>query len=140
MLGNFISKMFVIPKQAFAGEIVDNRLNPLHLAIATTGYRIQSRILQIPDRFGFFSSGPPRLQVQQGLLFIVGACKASFDTVFLALVVLLCYVNGLPNYRRIAAVFSVMVISQVVMIYALGCWNPRRAPGYVWEDWKLQKD
>ena len=54
MLGKLISNILAIPKEAFAGEIVDNQLNSLHLAVATTGYRIQSRTLQIPDRFGFF--------------------------------------------------------------------------------------
>ena len=70
MSGKFIGNILTILKEAFAGEIVNNQLNSLRLAIATTGYRIQSCTLQIPDRFGFFSPGPPRLQVFEGLSFI----------------------------------------------------------------------
>ncbi|KAL8948227.1 MAG: hypothetical protein Q9222_005563, partial [Ikaeria aurantiellina] len=40
-------------------------LNTAVLAIANTGYRIQSHILRIPDRMGFFAPGPPRLQVYE---------------------------------------------------------------------------
>ncbi|RYP80877.1 hypothetical protein DL769_002255 [Monosporascus sp. CRB-8-3] len=45
-------------------------LNPYHIAIATGGYRIQSRVLNIPDRWDFFSPDPPRLQVHQGASFL----------------------------------------------------------------------
>jgi hypothetical protein len=40
-----------------------------YLAIAGSGYRTQSQSLHIPDRFGFFSSAPPRLQVEEGAFF-----------------------------------------------------------------------
>ncbi|CAG9937308.1 unnamed protein product [Clonostachys rosea f. rosea IK726] len=30
------------------------------------GYDIQSRVLGIPDKYGFFSQGPPRLQEVEG--------------------------------------------------------------------------
>lgn len=36
-----------------------NGQNPVHLALTNRAYRIQSRILQIPDLCGFFSSSPP---------------------------------------------------------------------------------
>ncbi|RYP65286.1 hypothetical protein DL770_009032 [Monosporascus sp. CRB-9-2] len=50
-------------KALLSPQIIDNRLNPYYLAVATRAYWIQSHILRIPDRFGFFSPGPPRLQV-----------------------------------------------------------------------------
>ena len=37
------------------------------------GYLIQSYILNIPDRFGFFSPGPPHLQACQGVEFTTTA-------------------------------------------------------------------
>jgi len=43
--------------------IAFNIPNSVHLAVATIGYWIQSQQLKIPDRYGFFSLGPPRLQV-----------------------------------------------------------------------------
>lgn len=33
------------------------------------GYDIQSRVLWIPDRYGFFSQGPPRVQELEEILF-----------------------------------------------------------------------
>jgi len=44
----------------FAGQAND----PVFLATATHSYRLQSQ-LHIPNRFGFFSSGPPHLQVYE---------------------------------------------------------------------------
>ncbi|KAK6954768.1 hypothetical protein Daesc_004737 [Daldinia eschscholtzii] len=45
--------------------IHNNTLNPVRLAVGARCYRIQSRLLRIPDRYGIFSPGPPRLQVYQ---------------------------------------------------------------------------
>ncbi|KAG5813479.1 hypothetical protein H9Q74_003060 [Fusarium xylarioides] len=39
-------------------------LNPGKLKMANRGYYIQSKILHIPDQFGFFSAGPPSLQAK----------------------------------------------------------------------------
>ncbi|EQB58403.1 hypothetical protein CGLO_01351 [Colletotrichum gloeosporioides Cg-14] len=58
--------------QIFGPEIgADYRLNTAHLAIATRGYYIQTEIFRIPERFGVFSPGPPRLQAHQGFLFVI---------------------------------------------------------------------
>ncbi|KAF5574865.1 hypothetical protein FPCIR_13400, partial [Fusarium pseudocircinatum] len=38
-------------------------LDPRKLKMANRGYYIQSKILHIPDRFGFFFAGPPWLQL-----------------------------------------------------------------------------
>lgn len=57
---------------SFAPEVSSNNtLNQTHLSIATKGYWFQSHILKIPDRYGFFSPGPPRLQVHQGVSFLI---------------------------------------------------------------------
>ncbi|KDN66254.1 hypothetical protein CSUB01_06769 [Colletotrichum sublineola] len=50
----------------FAPQVVNNQLNPVHLAIGIRCYQIQTEILGIPEQYGLFSSGPPRLQVLQG--------------------------------------------------------------------------
>jgi hypothetical protein len=50
-------------------QTINNRLNPVYLAIAASGYQIQSQLLHIPDRYSFFSSGPPRAQVEEGAAF-----------------------------------------------------------------------
>jgi len=79
MLHNLITNILSIAKKVFAGEIVDNRLNPVHVAIATTGFRIQSGTLHIPHRIDFFSFDSPRLQVHEAAFFIFlmfGFCVA----------------------------------------------------------------
>ncbi|KAF5585213.1 hypothetical protein FPANT_7603 [Fusarium pseudoanthophilum] len=44
-------------------------LDPWKLRMANRGYYIQSKILHVPDRFGFFSAGPPWLQVMDAECF-----------------------------------------------------------------------
>ena len=58
-------------------QVVDGRLNPVRLAVATRGYWIQSHVLHIPDRFGWFSPGPPRLQVHQATSLAFLACSVA---------------------------------------------------------------
>lgn len=43
-------------------EIINHYSNCIRLAVATSGYYIQSQLLHIPDRCGIFSTGHPRLQ------------------------------------------------------------------------------
>ena len=81
MLYNLISNILTTAKGVFAGKIVDNGLNPLHLAIATTGFRIQSCTLHIPNRIYFFSPGPPRLQGDEATPFIVLVCGSCLGIV-----------------------------------------------------------
>lgn len=140
MLHNLISNILTIAKGVFAGEIVDNRLNPVHLAIATTGFRIQSRTLHIPHRIGFFSPGPPRLQVHEAASFFVlmfGSCFAIVSGGFIIFLIRLC---GLPNSLKGGAVMLSMIIAQAVVIWVIVCCDRRRVPGYDWGDWKLRKD
>ena len=140
MLHNLISNILTIAKGVFAGEIVDSRLNPVHLAIATTGFRIQSRTLHIHHRFGFFSPGPPRLQVYEATSFIVlvfGSCFEIVSGGFVVFVIRLC---GLPNSLKAGAVMLSMIIAQAVIVWILVCCDRHRVPGYDWEDWKLRKD
>ena len=137
MFGKLISN---IPTEAFAGEIVDNRLNPLHLDIATTGYRIQSRTLQIPDRFGLFSPGPPRLQVHEGLFFIIIVGWICLHLTFNAFSVFLCRLFGLHTYQKLAAGWFMTMVPWLAIFWIVAIYDRRRAPGYEWGDWKLRQD
>jgi len=116
-------------------------LNPVHLAIATRGYWIQSQILCIPNRYGFFSPGPPRLQVYQAFLSIALLVMIVLDIFLGALVVLLIALK--PNNKPIWKFVVVMVAyvgSVVAAIWVLECYSKHRAPDYEWDDWKLRKD
>jgi hypothetical protein len=47
MLLDLMDTIITIGRASLAGEVKDNRLNPVHLGMATTGYRVQSS-LRIP--------------------------------------------------------------------------------------------
>ena len=140
MFVKLISNILAIPKGVFAGQIVNNQLNPLHLAVTTTGYRIQSRTLRIPDRFGFFSPGPPRLQVHEGLAFIIMVGWICLNLIFNAFLVFLCRLCGLSTCQKLGAAFPLMIVPGAVLFWIGAVYDRRRAPGYEWGDWKLRKD
>lgn len=140
MFGKLISNILAIYKEAFAGQIINNQLNPLHLAIGTTGYRIQSRILQIPDRFGLFSPGPPRQQVHEGLGFIIMVGWICLSLISNGFSVYLTRRYGFPTYQKLGAIFSVTTVPGAFLFWMIIINDRRRAPGYEWEDWKLRKD
>lgn len=140
MLHDLISNILAVTKGVFAGEIVNNRLNPIRLAIATTGYRIQSRTLHIPDRVGFFSSGPPRLQVHEATCFILVVCWVCFSIISSSLLVFMVRLAGKPNSGKLGAVLSSITIAEVAFFWFVACYDRRRAPGYDWGEWKLRKD
>lgn len=140
MPSNFISDTFETIKGAFAGQIVNNRLNPVHHSIATTGYRIQPTTLHIPDRYGFFSPGPARLQVWEAMSFIYVGFQCCIGIASDILIVFLARLFGLSNSLKAGAVIlSVSLVQSAVVWVSVYC-DRRRAPGYEWDDWKLRKD
>lgn len=134
---NLISNTLATIKGEFGPQVVNNDLNPIHLAVATRGYRIQSHKLYIPDRFGFFSPGPPRLHVYQGGTFIVLASLSSFFIVMTGFAILSAglILSGRP-YFVFAAAFSAYVAAWLGLIWVLACVG--RPPRH-WKDWKLRK-
>lgn len=140
MFGKLISNIFAILRQAFAGEIVDNQLNSLYLAIATSGYRIQSRALQIPDRLGLFSPGPARLQVHEGWSFLYMVGWTCMVMILDASLVYACRrPHGGPPCQLGGLSLRLMVPGAVIFWIA-SVYDRHRAPGYEWADWKLWKD
>jgi len=140
MLHNLISNILIVTKGSFPGEIVDNRLNPVHLAIATTGFRVQSGQLHIPHRIGFFSPGNPRLQVHEAASLIFLMFTSCFAIVSGGFVIFVIRLYGLPNSLKAGAVMLSMIIAQAIAIWVIVCCDRRRVPGYDWGDWKLRKD
>ena len=136
----FLSSILAILKQALAGQIVNNQLNPLHLNIATTGYRIQSQTLKTPDRFGFFSPGPPRLQVHEGLYFLIMLGWIGLNVIFNAFSVFVCRLAGLSTCQKLGAAYALTMIPGVVLFWIGAVCDRRRAPGYEWGEWKVRTD
>ena len=140
MFNKLFSNILAISKGVFAGQIVNNQLNPIHISLATNGYRIQSGTLQIPDRFGLFSSGPPRLQVHEAYFFLIMVGWIILNLVLNAFLVFVCRLNGLPAYRALGAEFSLLMVPGLFFYWIASVYDRHREPGYEWGDWKLRKD
>lgn len=112
---NFVRSAIAAMRACLAAEVIDNRLNPAQLAISSYGYWVQSQLLHIPDRTGFFSPGPPRLQVHEAaaLVFVVFSLGSTFQLQVLIVILL----QGKPFM-----------------------WGTRRVPGYEWDDWKMRTE
>lgn len=119
MVGKLISNILAISQGDWAGQIVNNPLNPLNLTIATTEYRIQSRTLQIPDRFGFFSPGPPRLQVHDGGMFIVIVGLICMNLICSAFLVFMCRLCEARNCQKAGAIFTLLIPFMVIVVWIL---------------------
>ena len=137
-----LDNILAVIREALAGDIVNNRLNPVRLAIATSGYDIQSRILHIPDRIGFFSPGPPRLQVFEAGDFIFTVLVSC--SVFVSTSATLCLIRysggNTAGFVKGGAGILLLTVMQALVMWLKVCCSPRRAPGYDWGDWKLRKD
>ncbi|KAH9230587.1 hypothetical protein CCHR01_07917 [Colletotrichum chrysophilum] len=116
-------------------EIIHGQLNPTYLAVAARGYHIQSSVLHIPDRYGWFTPGSPRLQCRQG-------AAMSFC---LFLVVLLTALYGYTLYtlkyvhkrqtELMEWMFGISLAFVVLAPWLAMHHDPRRAPNYEWKDW-----
>jgi len=69
MLRSLARNTYTLIKDFLGPSVIDGQLNPVRLALALRLYWVQSRIFRIPDRFGFTSAGPPRLQVDESFIF-----------------------------------------------------------------------
>ena len=139
---NLNSSILNVIEVSFSPEVTaSNTLNPVHLALATRGYWIQSHILYIPDRYGFFSPGPPRLQVYQGFLSVALLIMTVLTVFCGALVVFFLSLNAVhkPTWKIVVSIAAPLV-GTLAMIWVMECFQKHRSPDYDWGDWKLRKD
>lgn len=136
-----INRIHTFLKGVFRDEIIDNNtLNPVHLAIAARGYWIQSHILHISDGWGFFSPGPPRLQVAQGFRFALVVVFYSFAWLAVGIPgVLLFKCLGEPVTDAIVIMLLLTFLS-VGAIWGLRLISPQRSPNFHWDDWKTHEE
>lgn len=121
-----------------AGPVLSDppRLNPVHLSLANTAYRIQSQTLGIPDRFGIFSTGPPRLQVWEAHWAVFFAFIHLFLAVYVLCVLFMFWMMKVRNFGRIALmIIGTWVGSVVFFWYAIIARRDEMGPDYVWKDW-----
>lgn len=142
MSGNLTNSIFDFIITLFSDQVTaSNSLNPAHLAIATKGYWIQLSLLGIPDQYGFFSRGPPRLQVFQGFyltIICIWMICVICSGAFLAFIV-----SMNPNHEPIWKLILFMMtctIGILALIWVEQCLHDRRSPDYVWEDWKARQE
>ena len=140
MLFTLISNILTYSKAALAGEIVNNRLNPIHLSFAAVAYAIQSQTLHIPDQYGFFSPGPPRLQVYEAAAFFAAVFGTWLVLVSSGFVVLCMILGGMPHWLRGGVGFLLLTVFLAVFFWTSMWYDRRRAPGYDWGEWKVQKE
>lgn len=138
-----VMKVNLTAVKGFFGPQVtsDGRFNPAYLAVASRCYRIQVHSLHIPDQFGFFWPGSPRLQVYEGAAFVALGFGLAFLTVYEGFVVLWI---KLAMRRPVSALAGAMLVMNLVLVascWILACLDRRRAPDYDWGDnWTLRKE
>ena len=135
------SSLLTAIKKLFSPQFIDGQLNPIHLTIATQGYWIQSSILHIPTQFGFFSPGPPRLQVHQGALF--GLLSFHFGILYILGAFIMFWVGARGDpVLPLASAMVAVVVGAAASIWVVACYDRRRSPDYDWGDLngKLRKD
>jgi len=140
MLQRLVTNIYATIKGFFDPSVMDGRVNPVRLALATRVYWIQSRIFRIPDRFGFISAGPPRLQVEESAIFVFLVFVVSQMVFYGAITVFLASLMDDRPVKSIAVMLCLLTIGVVGVIWLSLCLSSRRDPGYVWEDWKARTE
>ena len=140
ILRNLLNTTLTTTRTFLSSSTINAHPNLLHLTLATRGYTIQSQTLYIPNRLGFFSPGPPRLQVRQAWLFGMMAFATAFIIGYSVLAVLLMCVWGVERdvFRKVVLGLVVVTVAQVVAVWGMVCCDLRRVEGYVWRDRKVR--
>lgn len=109
--------------------VVDGDINPDLLVVARRGYWIQSRVLRIPDRYGFFTSDPPLLQAHQAHKLTMIATEAVAPVISASIAELMVFDTRWWFPVSMAAIS----LSYIISIYVGEIFfNPMRAPDYNW--------
>ena len=131
-----IKNIFTAIRAFCVGEIVDGHVNPVHLAIASSGYHIQQS-LHVPDQLTIFSPGPPRLQARNTTNFMIIASTCSFSLAYIILLVLFLKLVGLPNALKAGVLM--LLVGPVGLTIAM-CWLHHGSKEREFREWKLHKE
>ncbi|KAL7915840.1 hypothetical protein GGI35DRAFT_430809 [Trichoderma velutinum] len=120
-------------KALFSCHVQNGQPNPVHVTIASRGYDFQSRVLRIPDRFGWFTRGPPRRSAYEGYTFVYICVFLGVEAILLSICLIAVDSIGQPIMTLSIAllVFYVMVLA---LIWAVIIHSPQRKPDYYWGD------
>lgn len=139
MMMTFIGDFLLAVREIFRGANFDGMAlpNASYIAVAVSGYQIQSQLLHIPDRFGIFSPGPPGLQEVGGGLFTLTMIPFGFAAILGALTVWMAKNMGKSTPGKLIIAFLIITVVPFVLVWVF-CWcNPRRAE---WKDGKLHRN
>ena len=140
MLHDLFRNVLTIPRAIYAGEMINERPNPFYVNLASTGYRLQSVTFRIPDQYGFFSAGPPRLQVYEASSCLLLIAIVCISALLFSFSLLLFRIAEKPCSSGIIAIFVVSTIIEVGMVWISLCHDPRRGNGHHWGQEKLRRD
>ena len=140
MLHDLFRNVLTIPRAIYAGEMINDRPNPFYVNLASTGYRLQSVTFRIPDQYGFFSAGPPRLQVDEASACLLLITIICISAIFSSSLLLLFRIAKKPCSSCIIALFVVSTIIEAGTVWISLCHDPRRGKGHDWGQEKLRRD
>jgi hypothetical protein len=61
-------------------------------------------------------------------------------TLFGGFIIFLMKLVERPNIARMTMAMAAMTGIHILFVWVLACFDRRRAPDYVWEDWKLREE
>lgn len=100
-------------------------INPQTLAVATSGYQLQSQVLHIPDRYGFFSPGPSEIQALEGALVPALIVTNTFMTFLVGFIFLLMKTVGdKPNTNEVLLWYLGTTVGLIALLWVIACTAP----------------
>ncbi|KAI0871545.1 hypothetical protein GGS24DRAFT_471207 [Hypoxylon argillaceum] len=123
----------------WSGQVVNNQLNPIHLALGIRGYQIQSEVLHIPTRWGIFSPGPPRLQVYESHAFASTCLIVALIATWTILNDVIIYIYGRLDVETVVFCLCGVIVIAALCFLALCFFPPQHRQGYVWDDWEMSE-
>ncbi|KAK3335732.1 hypothetical protein B0T19DRAFT_452900 [Cercophora scortea] len=110
--------------------------NPVHIALAGGGYWLQSHVLCISDRYGYFSPGPWELQLDQGAsLAIVMMLLTLVNSIFL----LMSLCEERPFEWNLFGLLAVGNMLMYVYLWLGSVLDKRRKPDFDWARYRQRE-
>lgn len=126
---SFIGTILAAIGAIFVPRNPNEPINPYSLAVSTSGYRVQSQVLHIPDRFGYFSPGPPSVQVKEGAFVTFLTIALSVANFMGAIIFFFLKVQGNPNANMMPVISMAATVIVIVSIWLLACIKRHRGEG-----------
>lgn len=127
----------------FSGEASVRSMKQHHiisswkLIMANIRHHIQSKILRIPDRFGFFTSGPPPSQIWDLERALVSSALLCLFGVLGVVLFGLSLLQGCVRWNAVAA-FAAAECVFIGLIWALACFEHNFLPRDSWGAWEME--